>query len=157
AEGKDKFTFRELCLVLGRRGSKTILASVITAYEIYKLLVIGGGDPHKFYGLPYDDEIAIINVALSQEQSGRLFGQVQARIRNSPFFKGRISKETTKEIRFYTDKDLEKKNRLKLLSGSDRYSTLLQKVIISTISGLFFLETVSLVRLISFIASSNGF
>ena len=111
AEGEDKFTFRELCLVLGRRGSKTILASVITAYEIYKLLVIGDGDPHKFYGLPYDDEIAIINVALSQEQSGRLFGQIQARIRNSPFFKGRIANETKKEIRFYTDRDIEKKNR----------------------------------------------
>jgi len=116
AEGDDKFTFRELCLVLGRRGSKTILASVITAYEIYKLLVIGDGDPHKFYGLPYDDEIAIINVALSQEQSGRLFGQIQARIRNSPFFKGRIAKETTKEIRFYTDKDLEKKTKGTILS-----------------------------------------
>lgn len=111
AEGDERFTFRELCLVLGRRGSKTILASVITAYEIYKLLVIGGGDPHQFYGLPYDDEIAIINVALSQEQAGRLFGQVQARIRNSPFFKGRIAKETTKEIRFYTDMDLKKKNK----------------------------------------------
>ncbi len=116
AEGDNKFIFRELCLVLGRRGSKTILASVITAYEIYKLLVIGGGDPHKFYGLPYDDEIAIINVALSLEQAGRLFGQVQARIRNSPFFKGRVAKETTKEIRFYTDKDLEKKNKGMILS-----------------------------------------
>lgn len=105
------FNFRELHLVLGRRGSKTILASVISAYEAYKLLVIGDGDPHKFYHLPYDDEIAIINVALSQQQAGRLFGQLQARLRNSPFFQGRIAKETNSEIRLYTDGDLEKKKK----------------------------------------------
>lgn len=109
-QGQDQAqTFRELHLVLGRRGSKTIMASIISAYEVYKLLVIGGGDPHKFYRLPYDDEIAVINVALSQEQAGRLFGQVQARLRNSPFFRDRIAKETTKEIRLYTDMDLKKK------------------------------------------------
>jgi hypothetical protein len=108
--------FRELHLVLGRRGSKTIMASIISAYEVYKLLVIGGGDPHKYYGLPYDDEIAVINVALSQEQAGRLFGQVSSRLRNSPFFKGRIAKETTKEIRLYTDSDLKKKSAGAILS-----------------------------------------
>ena len=108
---KDGFNFRELNLVMGRRSSKTILASIITAYEVYKLLVIGGGDPHKYYNLPYDDEIAIINVALSQDQAGRLFGQIQARLRNSPFFKGRIAKETTREIKLYTDADLRKKTK----------------------------------------------
>jgi hypothetical protein len=56
--------FSMLHLVLGRRGSKTLMASIITAYEAYKLLVINNGDPHEYYNLPYDDEIAIINVAL---------------------------------------------------------------------------------------------
>ena len=102
-------TFRELHLVLGRRSSKTVMASVISSYEAYKLMVIGDGNPHKFYGLPEDDEIAIINVALSQNQAGRLFYQVQSRIRNSPFFANRVAKGTTSEIRLYTDKDLEKK------------------------------------------------
>ena len=108
-EGKKAMTFKELHLVLGRRASKTIMASVITAYEVYKLLVINNGDPHAYYKLPSDDEIAIINVALSQQQAGRLFGQIQSRLRNSPFFKGRIAKETTSEIRLYTKKDIEKK------------------------------------------------
>ena len=87
----------------------TLMASVITAYEAYKLLVINNGDPHGYYRLPADDEIAIINVALSQGQAGRLFGQIQSRLRNSPFFKGRIAKETASEIRLYTDKDISKK------------------------------------------------
>jgi len=94
----------------------TLLASVITAYEVYKLLTINGGDPHGFYGLPDDDEIAVINVALSQQQAGRLFGQIQARLRNAPFFKGRIAKETTSEIRLYTNQDLEKKKKGTILS-----------------------------------------
>lgn len=89
----------------------TLMASVITAYEAYKLLVINNGNPHGYYKLPADDEIAIINVALSQGQAGRLFGQIQARLRNSPFFKGRIAKETASEIRLFTDKDLEKKRK----------------------------------------------
>lgn len=101
--------FKELHLALGRRSSKTLMASIITTYEAYKLLVINNGDPHGAYNLPADDEIAIINVALSQQQAGRLFGQIQARIRNSPFFKDRIAKETTSEIRLYTNRDLSKK------------------------------------------------
>jgi len=91
----------------------TVMASIITAYEAYKLLVINGGDPHKHYGLPNDDEIAIINVALSQQQAGRLFGQIQTRIRNSPFLKKRLAKETSSEIRLYTNKDLEKIQQFK--------------------------------------------
>ena len=102
-------TFKELHLVMGRRASKTISASIITAYEVYKLIVINNGDPHAYYKLPSDDEIAIINVALSQQQAGRLFGQIQSRLRNSAFFKGRIAKETTSEIRLYTNNDLARK------------------------------------------------
>lgn len=105
----EGFTFKELHLVLGRRSSKTVLASIISAYEIYKLLTIGDGDPHAFYGLPYGEEIAVINVALSQEQAGRLFTQVEARVRNSPFFAKRIANATTKELRFYTNRDLKDK------------------------------------------------
>lgn len=109
--------FKELHLVLGRRGTKTALASIISAYEIYKLLVIGDGDPHRFYGLPLDDEIAVINVALSKDQAGKLFNEIQSRLRNSKFFDRRIAKGTTSEIRIYTDRDLEQV-RIAKLKGS---------------------------------------
>ena len=87
----------------------TFLASIITAYEAYKLLVINKGNPHAYYRLPNDDEIAIINVALSEKQAGRLFAQIQSRIRNSPFFKDRIGKGNSSEIRLLTDSDIAKK------------------------------------------------
>ena len=101
--------FKELHLALGRRSSKTFMASIITAYEAYKLLVINKGNPHAYYKLPNDDEIAIINVALSEKQAGRLFAQIQSRIRNSPFFKDRIGKGNASEIRLLTDSDIAKK------------------------------------------------
>lgn len=107
--------FTELQLVLGRRSGKTLMASIITVYEAYKLLVINGGNPHGYYNLPDGDEISIINVALSQEQAGILFRFIQDRLRDSTFFSHRISDPTTDEIRLLTDKDIEmrkKKNTL---------------------------------------------
>jgi hypothetical protein len=105
---KHNFNFSELHLVLGRRSSKTIMASVIVCYEAYKLIMLG--DPYQYYGLPYDDEIAVLNAANSAKQSGRLFTQIKNRIRNSPFFKGRVDgSASTTEIRLFTDVDLRKK------------------------------------------------
>lgn len=115
---KGNWIFKELHLVIGRRGSKTLVASIISVYEAYKLIVIGGGNPHKYYQLPFDDDIAIINVALSQNQSGRLFGNIQARLHNSPFFKERIANETTSEIRLFTDMDLAKRKDNPYQKGS---------------------------------------
>ncbi len=103
---KEGFNFTELSLCVGRRGTKTIISSIISAYEAYKLAVIGKGDPHKFYGIPNGEEILIINVALSQDQAGTLFGMIRQRIIDAPFFKGRKANETTTEIRIYTNKEL---------------------------------------------------
>jgi hypothetical protein len=106
--GQQNFNFSELNLACGRRSSKTLLASVICAYEAYKLIKIG--DPYKYYNIPYDEEMAIINVANSQKQAGRLFSQIKARIRNAPFFKGRVQGrgESASELRIYTNQDLAK-------------------------------------------------
>jgi hypothetical protein len=102
------FTFNELHLALGRRASKTIMTSIIVAYEAYKLIKLG--DPYKFYNIPEDEEIAIINVANSGPQSQRLFSQIKNRIRNCKFFKDRVDGDAlTAEIRLLTDIDIRKK------------------------------------------------
>jgi len=107
----QKTLFSELILVLGRRSSKTVLASIIACYEIYKLLKVGNGDPYKYYDIPYDQEIAVVNVATSRKQAGRLFSHIKARIRNSPFFRKRVAKPpTAEEIRILTDTDIKKLN-----------------------------------------------
>jgi len=106
--GEVNFVFHELHLALGRRSSKTIMTSIIVAYEAYKLIKLG--DPYEFYGIPVDEEIAIINVANSQNQANRLFSQIKARIRNGPFFNGRVDGDATASmIRLFTDVDLEKR------------------------------------------------
>jgi len=110
-QDRSKGTIRrvsELILVLGRRSSKTVLASIISAYEVYKLLKVGKGNPYDFYNIAYDEEIAVLNVAMSRKQAGRLFAQIKARLRNSPFFHERIAKVTSEEIRIYTDIDMMK-------------------------------------------------
>ena len=82
----------ELVLVLGRRASKTMLSSVISAYEIYKILMVGDGDPYAYYGIPYDKEIAVLNVATTKDQAGRLFADIKARVRNAPVLPQQDSK-----------------------------------------------------------------
>jgi phage terminase large subunit-like protein len=108
---KEGFNFTELHLNLGRRSSKTILSSIISAYEAYKLLTIGNGNPHKFYGIPQGEDIHIINVALSQDQAGTMFGMIRQRIIGAPFFKDRIANATTTEIRLWTNNDLKQKKK----------------------------------------------
>lgn len=108
---REGFNFTELHLCVGRRGTKSILSSIISAYEAYKLLTIGEGDPHKFYGIPNGEDIHIINVALSQDQAGTLFGMIRQRLMDAPFFRNRIANATTTEIRLYTDNDLKKKKK----------------------------------------------
>ena len=106
----EKFRISELVLVIGRRGSKTFIASIISAYELYKILNVGGGDPYKFYGIATGQEIAIMNVATSRKQAGRLFFAIKNRIRGCRVFNGRIANVTNDEIRIYTDDDLAKLN-----------------------------------------------
>jgi hypothetical protein len=108
-ERGSTFRFSELTLVLGRRSSKTVLSSIIAAYEAYKLLVINKGDPYEYFNIPNEHKIAIINVATSREQSKILFAEVESRIKNSPFFANRIPpNNSSTEIKLWTDLDLRK-------------------------------------------------
>lgn len=103
------FNFRELTLALGRRASKTIMASIIATYECYKLIMMG--DPYEYFNIPHDEEIGIINASNSQKQSNRLFSQIKARVRNAPFFAGRIDGDPSADtIRIFTNQDLAKKD-----------------------------------------------
>jgi hypothetical protein len=105
----DFVRFQELTLVLGRRSSKTALTSIIAAYEAYKVLTIGNGDPHTYYNIPFDKKIAIINVATAKKQAAELWDEIKARIRNSPFFAGRIEGDVADEINLFTARDMRKR------------------------------------------------
>ena len=101
----DGKTFQEIVLVLGRRSSKSALSSFISNYEIYKL--IKRRDPAKFHGLNTGDEIAILNVAPTDEQAGVVFRMIKQNAFRSPYLRGRILNETMLYFRAQTDVDRE--------------------------------------------------
>lgn len=77
---------RELVLSFGRRSGKTLIASVISAYETYKMLL--KYDPHGYYGVASSNPIHIVSVATDKEQAGLLYKEV------SGHFQGCFATET---------------------------------------------------------------
>ena len=51
------FTYTEIIFLIGRRGSKTVMTSVLTSYMLYLLLNLE--DPHKFFNILHSDDIGI--------------------------------------------------------------------------------------------------
>lgn len=101
----DIHGFIELVLVCGRRSGKTFIASVISAYEAYKLIL--KIDPQKYYKLPQGEELRIINIASTTDQALILAKATQNRILNSKWFTPYLEGKNMSEIRLRTKRDLE--------------------------------------------------
>jgi hypothetical protein len=65
--GKGLEYFNEIVFVIGRRGSKTFLSSLIATYMIYRLIKLG--NPQKFFGIQEDKEIFFYCIARSGIQT----------------------------------------------------------------------------------------
>ena len=105
----------ELVLVCGRRSGKTFIASIITSYEAYKLII--KNNPQKYYKLPQGEEIRIINVASTTDQALVLAKATQNIILNSKWFKPYIHSKNQHEIRLRTKCDLALYNEKVKLRG----------------------------------------
>lgn len=90
----------------GITNHNTFLASVIAAYETFKLLK--KGDPQAYYGLPATNPIHIISVATDKEQAGLLYQEVSGHFRNVPFFFPYMANNTMSYAKFQTPKDIER-------------------------------------------------
>jgi hypothetical protein len=90
----------ELVLVCGRRSGKTFIASIISSYEAYKLIL--KVDPQKHYKLPQGEEIRIVNVASTTDQALILAKATQNRILNSKWFTPYVDSKNQSEIRLRT-------------------------------------------------------
>ena len=84
---KQRLPFKELCVVAGRRGSKDTLSFIIAIYELYKLIVVNGGNPHGFYRVDLGEEISVSIVTTSMRNNDAFFGRLKKTIKNAPFFK----------------------------------------------------------------------
>jgi len=95
---KDK-KYTELQLVIGRKGGKTLLVSIIVLYEVYKLLLTK--DLHKKYGLIPDAPIYLMCVSTSYEQAlGVVFQYISALAQGSWYLSNYIVNITKEEIEF---------------------------------------------------------
>ena len=100
------FRFDKLVLVTGRRTGKSMLCSIISAYEAYKLLAINNGDPQGYYGIPEGKGINIVNVSVGLEQARHTLNELRTRLLRSPFFANRIDRTTENSLRLLTDWEL---------------------------------------------------
>lgn len=119
--------FRRLILCAGRRASKSTLASVISNYEVYKL--IKKVNPQEFYGFPPGHEIVITSVATSDEQAMALFDMIKNRGLNCSYIKDRIINCTQTYYNLQTDHDIEtfgkrKKSSIWLVCGGSASNSL---------------------------------
>ena len=108
--------FTHLLLIMGRRSSKTMMVSIIAAYEAYKLCECPEGNPHKRYRIAPDKPIHIINAAVSEAQAlDPLFAEIEARIFRSPYFLGKVNHESSIKGKLYILTDADKRENARRL------------------------------------------
>lgn len=103
-----------MLLIMGRRSSKTLMVSIIAAYQAYLLLELPEGNPHKYYRLSPDKPIAILNVAVSEQQAyDPLFKEIKSRIARSPYFSDKINFDKITQNTMYLLTDIDKKENIR--------------------------------------------
>lgn len=85
--------FIEIAFVIGRRGTKTTMSSIITLYTIYMILLLD--NPHKHFNMLEDDEIGVAIVSNNRDGAERQFRTITKMVYRSTFFKKHLVKEPT--------------------------------------------------------------
>lgn len=86
--------FREQVVVIGRRGSKNFVASIMVARLVWKL--VGRGNPQEHYQIPPDKSIQILIVGTDLDAVKRnAFGDIVNMFRNSQCYKPFIGASTS--------------------------------------------------------------
>lgn len=110
--------FTHLLLIMGRRSSKTMMVSIIAAYEAYKLCEAPEGNPHKKFKIAPDKAIHIINVAVSEAQAlDPLFAEIEARIFRSPYFLDKVNHDSSIKGKLYIKTDADKRENARRLEN----------------------------------------
>jgi hypothetical protein len=102
----DKRDIRpNLCLVIGRRGTKSTTISLIVSFETYKL--IKKISPQEYYKMLPDQEIRITSIATGKEQAANLFRMITGHIERSDYFKKYRNKPTMDYMQLSTQRDID--------------------------------------------------
>jgi phage terminase large subunit-like protein len=100
-EGLKRFseTCFEVILQLGKGSGKDYCSTIIISYIVYLLLCLK--DPAKYYGLPEDTTIDILNIAVNADQARNVyFVQLKKRIQRCEWFEDKIENITQNSIEF---------------------------------------------------------
>lgn len=117
--------YKELILCLGRRSGKSVLSSIISIYETYKLVKMG--NPQAHFKFPSGQQISVTLVSTTEEQSQTMFDMVRTRGSDCTYLKDRILHTTQAYFDILTDDDREKnrpKGSVKLQSGGSSSAAL---------------------------------
>lgn len=111
--------FRHNILIVGRRGSKNFLSSIMVCQKVWDLLLLG--DPHVHYQMQAGKPIVIFVVGTNLETVKRnAFGDVANMLRSAPCFAPFLGASTTEMQSILTPADLEKGLRPDVDTGSIR-------------------------------------
>jgi hypothetical protein len=103
---EGNFNTTNLLLVVGRRSGKTVVTSVIIAYETYRLL--NKYSPQEYYGIMPEDDIKIVSVSTSKETASELFNKVTGHLQRSEFFRKFRNNPTQKSMSLRSQRDIDK-------------------------------------------------
>lgn len=93
----------------GMTNHNTLIASVISAYETYKMLL--KHNPHSYYGVVSSNPIHIVSVATDKEQAGLLYKEVSGHFQSCTFFSTYMAHSTQSYASFQTPHDIDKYGR----------------------------------------------
>lgn len=114
----NKYSEMDLCM--GRRSSKSVIASIVANFELYKL--DKKDNPQAYYGFPEGQEICITCIATDNGQAGNLFDMIRSRALNCKFMASNIVGNSQTSMSLQTDNDIRLygkngKATLKVLTG----------------------------------------
>ena len=95
--------FQNLIVCAGRRGGKSSISAAIADYEFYKLLK--KGNPSKAYNQTPGDNICVLNVSPTDDQSEIVFNKITNFATRCPYIKERFLHQTQSYFELQTDED----------------------------------------------------
>jgi hypothetical protein len=91
-----KYPIIECYLLMGRRGSKTTITSIIAAYILY--LILSKYNPQEYFGIIEDSEISIVVASNTKENAGKQYREIRRMVYRCPFFKPFLTRESVDKV-----------------------------------------------------------
>lgn len=101
----DQTDLRNSVVCLGRRSGGSVLASLFSSYETYRLLALG--NPHAYYGIPEGSRLQVTSVATDKDQAGILFTEASNHFARCSHFRPHLSSNSLRFFSFKTVHDIE--------------------------------------------------